>query len=160
MAMRNITTRLARPLIASIFIRGGLDAALNPEGKVKKAETVTGPIAERVSILPDDPETLVRLNGITQVVAGATLSLGIFRRLSAAVLIGTLVPTTLAGHRFWEELDEDARNSQIIQFAKNLGLLGGLLLVATETTSRSSRSIHGEGKRRLPLRRGKAHHSS
>ena len=135
MAMRSITTRLARPLIASIFIRGGLDAAMNPEGKVKKAEKVTGPIAERVPILPDDPETLVRVNGITQVVAGATLSLGIFRRLSAAVLIGTLVPTTLAGHRFWEELDQDARNAQILQFAKNLGLLGALLLVATESRS-------------------------
>src|SRR5215469_4360146 len=139
MPMRSITTRVASPLIASIFIRGGLDAAMNPERKVKKAEKVTGPIAQRVDVLPDDTEKLVQLNGVTQVVAGAMLSLGIFRRLSAAVLIGTLVPTTLAGHRFWEELDEDARNQQITQLAKNLGLLGGLLLIATETTRRSLR---------------------
>ncbi len=132
MSLRNITTRVASPLIASIFIRGGLDAAMDPEGKVKKAETVTGPLAQRVSVLPDDTETLVRLNGVTQVVAGATLSVGILRRTSAAVLIGTLIPTTLAGHRFWEELDEDARNMQITHFAKNLGLLGGLLLIATD----------------------------
>jgi uncharacterized membrane protein YphA (DoxX/SURF4 family) len=135
MLVRSITTRLASSLIASIFIRGGLDAALDPEGKVKKAEKVTGPIAQRLTALPDDTETLVRLNGITQVVAGALLSLGVLRRLSAAVLIGTLIPTTLAGHRFWEELDEDARSAQATQFAKNLGLLGGLLLVATDTTT-------------------------
>jgi uncharacterized membrane protein YphA (DoxX/SURF4 family) len=154
MPMSSITTRVASPLIASIFIRGGLDAAMDPEGKVKKAEKVTGPIAERVTALPDDTETLVRLNGITQVVAGAMLSIGIFRRLSAAVLAGTLVPTTLAGHRFWEELDEDARNLQIAHFAKNLGLFGGLLLIATEsTTSRSSRSKK-ESKGRLRIRRG------
>jgi uncharacterized membrane protein YphA (DoxX/SURF4 family) len=134
MRMRSITTRVASPLIASIFIRGGLDAAMNPEGKVKKADKVSGPIAQRVTVLPDDTATLVRLNGVTQVLAGAAMSLGIFRRLSAAVLIGTLIPTTLAGHRFWEELDDDARNQQIAQFAKNLGLLGGLLLIATETT--------------------------
>jgi len=133
MSMRSISVRLASPLIASIFIRAGLDAAKSPEGKVKKAETVTGPIAERIPFLPDDTETLVRFNGVTQVVAGAMLSLGIFRRLSAAVLIATLVPTTLAGHRFWDELDDDARNMQIIQFAKNVGLLGGLLLIATGT---------------------------
>jgi putative oxidoreductase len=139
MRMRSIATRLASPLIASIFIRGGLDAAMNPEGKVKKAEKVTGPIAQRVNVLPEDTETLVRMNGVTQVLAGATLSLGILRRLSAVVLIGTLIPTTLAGHRFWDELDEDARNQQITQFAKNLGLLGGLLLIAMETTTRSSR---------------------
>ena len=155
MSMRSITTRLASPLIASIFIRGGIDAAMDPEGKVKKAEKVTGPIAERVTALPDDTETLVRLNGVTQVVAGTTLSLGILRRLSAAVLIGTLVPTTLAGHRFWEELDEDARNAQITQFAKNLGLLGGLLLIATETsTKRSRQSPKAESKGRLRVRRG------
>jgi putative oxidoreductase len=139
MPMRTIATRLASPLIASIFIRGGLDSAMNPEGKVKKADKVTGPIAQRVSVLPEDTETLVRMNGVTQVVAGATLSLGIFRRLSAAVLIGTLIPTTLAGHRFWEELDDDARNQQITQFAKNLGLLGALLLIATESAIRSPR---------------------
>jgi putative oxidoreductase len=141
MSMRSIATRVASPLIASIFIRGGLDAAIDPEGKVKKAEKVTGPIAQRVTALPDDTETLVRLNGITQVVAGAMLSLGILRRLSAAVLVGTLIPTTLAGHRFWEELDDDVRNMQITHFAKNLGLLGALLLVATEPkTARAQRS--------------------
>lgn len=155
MSMRSITTRVASPLIASIFIRGGLDAAMDPEGKVKKAERVAGPIAERVTILPDDTETLVRLNGATQVVAGATLSLGILRRLSAAVLVGTLIPTTLAGHRFWEELDEDARKLQMMQFAKNLGLLGGLLLVATEAkTKRPRRSPKAEGKGWLRVRRG------
>jgi len=154
MPTRSIITRIASPLIASIFIRGGLDAAMDPEGKVKKAEKITGPIAKRVTALPDDTAMLVRMNGATQVVAGTTMSLGILRRLSAAVLVGTLVPTTLAGHRFWEELDEDKRNQQITHFAKNLGLLGGLLLIATEkTTGRSSRSKK-DHKGRLPFRRG------
>lgn len=154
MSMRSMTIRVASPLIASIFIRGGLDAAMDPEGKVKQAEKVTGPITRRVSVLPDDTEALVRLNGATQVLAGAMLSLGIFRRLSAAVLIGTLIPTTLAGHRFWGELDEDERNMQITQFAKNLGLLGGLVLVATNTTKTRSPRSSEEGKARLRDRRG------
>ena len=154
MSVRSITTRVASPLIASIFIRGGLDAATDPEGKVKKAEKVTGPIAQRVTALPDDTETLVRLNGVTQVVAGAALSLGILRRTSAAVLIGSLIPTTLAGHRFWEELDEDGRNMQLTHFAKNLGLLGGLLLIATEPKApRSRRRPSHEHKIALPFLR-------
>lgn len=152
MSLKSIATRVASPLIASIFVTGGLDSATNPEGKVKKAEKVTGPIAQRVNILPDDTETLVRLNGITQVIAGAMLSLGILRRASAVVLIGTLGPTTLAGHAFWEELDEDARNAQLMQFAKNLGLLGGLLLVATEPSA--NKSSRREGRTRLRIRRG------
>lgn len=155
MSMRKTIASVASPLIASIFIRGGLDAAIDPEGKVKQAEKVTSPIARHVTVLPDDTETLIWMNGVTQVIAGATLSLGILRRLSAVVLIGTLIPTTLAGHRFWEELDEDTRSVQITQFAKNLGLLGGLLLVATGTTrARSTRSSESAHKVRLRFRRG------
>jgi uncharacterized membrane protein YphA (DoxX/SURF4 family) len=152
MSMRSIATRVASPIIAPIFIRSGLDAAMDPEGKVKKAEKVTGPIAQRVTVLPDDTETLVRLNGVTQVVAGAMLSLGILRRLSAAVLVGTLIPTTLAGHRFWEELDDDVRNKQITHFAKNLGLLGGLLLVATETKTKTTSAPRPSKERASKLR--------
>ena len=154
MSIRSMTTRVASPLIASIFISGGLDAATDPEGKVKKAETVTRPLAQRIDVLPDDTEALVRLNGATQVVAGALLSLGILRRLSAMVLAGTLIPTTLAGHRFWEELDEDARKMQITHFAKNLGLLGALLLVATEPRpNHGAKSSRRNGARQQAFRR-------
>ena len=152
MSTTSIPTRVASPLIASIFIVAGLDAALEPEGKVKKAEKVTTPIARRVGVLPDDTETLVRLNGVTQVAAGTMLSLGLWRRLAATVLMGSLIPTTLAGHRFWEELDEDARKAQINQLAKNLGLFGGLLLVAT-TASTPARASKHQVKGRLRFRR-------
>jgi len=39
------------------------------------------------------------------------------------------VPTTLAGHRFWEEEDEAARAQQTVQFLKNAAMMGGLLLI-------------------------------
>jgi uncharacterized membrane protein YphA (DoxX/SURF4 family) len=150
MSIASISRRVASPLIASIFIRSGLDAALHPDGKVKKAEKVTAPIAEHVSFLPDDTATLVRLNGVTQVAAGTMLSFGVLRRLSATVLIGSLIPTTLAGHRFWEELDEDARNQQITQLLKNLGLLGALVLVVTSPRGAKNENGH---KLRLPRSR-------
>jgi uncharacterized membrane protein YphA (DoxX/SURF4 family) len=128
----NIPGRVARPLLASIFISSGLDAVQHPEGKIKAAEKVTGPLASHLAVVPDDTATAVTINGAVQVVAGALLSFGILRRTAAVALIGSLIPTTLAGHRFWEEIDEQARVKQITQFLKNLGLLGGLVLVATE----------------------------
>ena len=148
MSTTSISGRIARPLLASIFITSGLEAAQHPEGKVKAAEKVTGPLTERVAALPDDTVTLVRINGLVQVVAGALLSLGILRRTAAAVLIGSLVPTTLAGHRFWEELDEEARTRQLIQVFKNLGLLGGLILVATEGRSNAFGRLRRRAARR------------
>jgi uncharacterized membrane protein YphA (DoxX/SURF4 family) len=118
---------LARPMLAAMFVYGGLDSARAPAAKVPRAEPVAPKIAEPLG-LPTDTEQLVRLNGVAQVVAGTTLALGWLPRLSALVLAGSLVPTTLAGHRFWEEDDPKARTQQTIHFLKNVGLLGGLLL--------------------------------
>jgi putative oxidoreductase len=124
----NHTSFVARPLLAGMFVYGGLDAFRNPEGKVPRAEKVAPDIAGVVGV-DADTEQLVQFNGAVQVAAGVTLALGIFPRLSALALAGSLVPTTLAGHRFWEEEDDAARAQQTIQFLKNAAMLGGLLLV-------------------------------
>ena len=42
-----------------------------------------------------------------------------------------LVPVTLAGHPFWEK-NGDEKTGEQIQFFKNLGLIGGLLVVALD----------------------------
>jgi putative oxidoreductase len=124
----SISSLVARPLLAGMFVYGGLDAFRNPAGKVPRAEKVAPDIAGLVGI-DADTEQLVQFNGAVQVGAGITLALGIFPRVSALLLAGSLVPTTLAGHRFWEEEDDAAKAQQTIQFLKNAGLMGGLLLV-------------------------------
>jgi putative oxidoreductase len=131
-----VVRRLARPLLASIFISGGLDAVRNPKSKVPAAEGVALSIAEHLPYLPEDPEQLVRINGAAQVGAGVLLSLGRFPRLSSTVLAASIIPTTLAAHRFWEVDDPAARAQQRIHFFKNLGLLGGLMLAAVDTEGR------------------------
>jgi hypothetical protein len=66
------------------------------------------------------------------------LAAGKFRRLAALALIGSIVPTTYAGHRFWEESDPATRAQQKMHFVKNLGLLGGLILAAFDTEGEPS----------------------
>jgi uncharacterized membrane protein YphA (DoxX/SURF4 family) len=124
----SISSFVARPLLAGMFVYGGLDAFRNPAGKAPRAEKVAPGIAEAVGI-DADTEQLVQLNGAVQVGAGITLALGIFPRLSALLLAGSLVPTTLAGHRPWDEEDPAARTQQTIQLLKNAAMFGGLLLV-------------------------------
>lgn len=136
----SISRRIARPLLASMFIAGGVDAVRDPEGKAKAAEAVTQPLTDMLPALPQDTVTLVRLNGIVQAGAGAFLAIGKFRRLSAVMLIGSVIPTTYAGHRFWEEVDDDVRAQQRAHFLKNLGLLGGLILAALDTEGAPSLS--------------------
>ncbi len=58
--------------------------------------------------------------------------------MSALAIAVTLVPTTAAGHRFWEVTDEQERAQQRIHFLKNLGMFGGLLIAAGDTEGRPS----------------------
>jgi len=82
-----------------------------------------------------EDETYVRINGAVQVGAGLLLAVGKAPRLASTALAASLVPTTLAGHRFWE-YEGDERKAQQIHFMKNVGLLGGLILAAVDTEGR------------------------
>jgi putative oxidoreductase len=149
----SISGRIARPLLASVFVYGGLDAIQHPEGKMKAAEKVTGPLSERIDALPNDTANLVRINGGVQVAAGVLLAVGKFRRLAAVALVGSVIPTTLAGHRFWEELDDEKRMQQQTHFLKNAGLLGGLILAASDADGAPSVSWRIRRQARVSRRR-------
>jgi putative oxidoreductase len=124
----SLASVVARPMVAGMFVVGGLDAYRNPASKVPKASKVAPQIAGRIG-LPADTERLVKVNGAVQIGAGLALAVGVAPRLAALTLAGSLVPTTLAGHRFWEEEDDAARKQQGIQFLKNLAMLGALLMI-------------------------------
>lgn len=125
-------TNIARPMLSAIFVAGGYSTLVGPERVAAKAEPVVTAVTDRLPGVPKDVETAVRLNGATQIVAGTLLALGIAPRTSAVALAGTLVPTTYAGHPFWEIEDPQDRAQQRIHFLKNLAMFGGLLLAATE----------------------------
>jgi uncharacterized membrane protein YphA (DoxX/SURF4 family) len=120
-------------MLASIFIVQGLDSLLHPDTRAPAAEAVVRPLAERVPVVPGQVEQAVRLNGAVQLVAGSLLAIGRFPRLSAAVIAASLIPTTYAGHRFWESDDKQERTQQQIHFLKNVTMLGGLLIAAGDT---------------------------
>jgi len=133
----------ARPMLASIFVVQGYQTWRWPERVAGRAEPVVRPVADRVAVLPDETEQTVRLSGAVQCVAGAMLAVGWWPRLAAAALAGTLVPTTLAGHRFWEVEDKQERAQQRIHFLKNVAILGGLLIAAADTAGNPSLAWRG-----------------
>ena len=127
---------LSRSLLAAPFVIGGLNGLRNSAKIAPMAAGVGVPIAEKVG-LPTDPEQLVKLNAGVQIGAGVLLALGLLPRVASLALAASVIPTTLAGHRFWEKEGAE-RNTQLIQFAKNAGLLGGLLANALDTGGRPS----------------------
>jgi len=125
-------------MVASIFVIQGYDTFRRPERVAPLAEPVVRPLADRVPAVPAKTEQAVRINGAVQMAAGALLALGRFPRLSALAIAGTLVPTTLAGHRFWEADEETDQAQQRIHFLKNLSMFGGLLIAAADTAGNPS----------------------
>lgn len=115
--MLRVALAISRLLIAGVFIRSGWDAYHNPGDRAQKAARMGLP----------QPEIAVQANGLGMAGAGSALALGLAPRASARVLAGLLVPTTLAGHRFWEEPTTQGRERQLTQFLKNAAMLGGLL---------------------------------
>lgn len=144
----NLVHAVARPLLAWIFVSGGLDTLRNPESRAQLAAPALDKMRQTVPVLPKDDLALVRVNAAVQVGAGVLLALGKFRRLAALALAGSIVPTTIAGHRFWEAEDAAGRAQQRIHFDKNLAILGGLLVAATES-GRSSRRARRRAAREL-----------
>lgn len=128
-----VVRRIARPLLAGVFVSGGIDTLRNPPPRVEKAGRAG------VGELPfGDPEQLTKINAGVQVGAGLLLATNRLPRLAALALAGSLVPTTYAGHPFWAEKDKAARKGQQIHFFKNLAILGGLLTAAVDTGGRES----------------------
>src|SRR6266536_874635 len=129
----------ARAMLAGIFVASGAKALTNPDPLVPRAQ----PIADRIGPMlakvhkraPSDARTLVQLNGAVEFIGGLLLLTGL-RRPAALALAGSLAPTTLAGHRFWEYHDPEQRQTQQVHFLKNAGLMGGLLLAALDTEGR------------------------
>jgi putative oxidoreductase len=138
-----LVRRIARPMLAAPFIYGGIDTLRNPQSRVPGAapivEQITGIAEKQLPVeVSNDVEQWVKINAGVHVGAGSLLALGRFPRFSALALATSLVPTTFAGHRFWEHQDPKERFGQTSNFLKNASMLGGLLLAAVDTEGKPS----------------------
>jgi uncharacterized membrane protein YphA (DoxX/SURF4 family) len=146
-------------MLASVFVASGVNAVKNPAKLALRAKKVTDQVGPKLQQIhpkiPTDAETMVRVNGAVHIVGGLAM-LTPAKRLGAAALAVSLVPTTLAGHAYWEFEDPADRAQQRTHFYKNLGLLGGLILAAIDNDGKPSvswRAHHAAGAAERSVRR-------
>ncbi|NES82807.1 MAG: DoxX family protein [Moorea sp. SIO2B7] len=111
--MQKYIPLLARIFLSAIFIKSGIDKIFNIEGTTKYMEANGIPFAGLILI----PTIIVLVGG------GLSVLLGYKARWGALLLIGFLIPATLIFHT------DLSQRIQEIQFMKNLGLMGGLMMV-------------------------------
>lgn len=140
--------RLARPLLASVFVVDGVDTLMHPEPRAQAASTLVSHGEQRLpdsvsAKLPADPAKVVRINAIVRVGAGTLLALNRAPRLSSLALAVTVIPATVTEQDFWNESDAQQRAAKRTAFIKDVGLLGGLLIAAADTEGKPSLGWRG-----------------
>jgi uncharacterized membrane protein YphA (DoxX/SURF4 family) len=74
------------------------------------------------------PEISVIAAGVLLLIAGLSFLLGVFPRLGVGAIVLFLVPVTFIMHAFWADHDPMQRQSDMINFTKNIALLGSSLM--------------------------------
>ena len=74
-------------------------------------------------------EVAVPASGILILAGGLSLMAGLKPKQGLAAIVTFLVPVSLQMHRFWEVEDEQQRMHEMINFAKNMALVGAALMM-------------------------------
>jgi uncharacterized membrane protein YphA (DoxX/SURF4 family) len=75
------------------------------------------------------PEVAVPASGALLLAGGLSVMAGVKPREGLAAIIGFLIPVTLQMHRFWDVEDPQVRQSEMINFTKNVALAGAALMM-------------------------------
>ncbi|MFD3506168.1 DoxX family membrane protein [Nocardia sp. NPDC058666] len=135
--------RIARALLGTTFVAAGVNGLMNQKPRAAAANALaekgrTGLPDALAARVPDDPSQFVKINSAAQVAGGLLLASGRAPRPAAVLLAATVVPGTVTEQDFWAENDPDRRAAKRVGFLKDLGLLGGLMIAASDTEGKPS----------------------
>ena len=123
--LQGILAVLGRVLLCTIFFTAAVG------NKIPNFQAVAGYMAKE-----GVPAPQVMLAGaiVFLIVGSISIVLGYKARIGAFLLLVFLVLATYFFHDFWTFSDPQARQEQMIQFMKNLGLMGAMLIVIANGT--------------------------
>ena len=75
------------------------------------------------------PKIAVFVTGLMLLLGGLGIVLGIYIQLSVLLLVVFLLVTTFKMHQYWTMTDPMGRMGEHVNFYKNLGLLGAVLML-------------------------------
>lgn len=117
-AMNPTGLLVGRILLALIFILSGY-------GKIAGFEGTAGYMASKGLPLVD---ILLVLTILVELGGGLLIAIGYKARWAALAIFLFLIPVTAIFHNFWA-VDPEQMRTQLIQFQKNLAIMGGMLYI-------------------------------
>ncbi|HZT76928.1 MAG TPA: DoxX family protein [Vicinamibacterales bacterium] len=110
---------LGRAIFGGYFLYNGINHFVNREMMSQYAG------AKGVAA----PDAAVAASGAMLVAGGLSILTGLKPRQGLAAIVGFLIPVSLQMHRFWEEPDDQRRMAEMINFTKNMALVGASLML-------------------------------
>ena len=110
---------LGRILLGGYFIKSGHNHFKNTGMLAGYAQSKGVPM----------PKQSVLLTGLMMFLGGLGILLGVYVQISILLISLFLIGTLIKMHRYWEITDPMARMGEHVNFYKNLGLLGALLML-------------------------------
>jgi len=108
---------LGRAIFGGFFVYNGINHLQNSEGMGQYAAAKGVPAAKQA----------VQATGLMMLAGGLSIMAGLKPKQGLAAIVAFLVPVSLQMHRFWEEADAQKRQTEMIQFMKNMALVGAAL---------------------------------
>jgi putative oxidoreductase len=110
---------IGRILLSAIFIISAVAKVMEWNGTAQMMAAKGIPLAAVALAIA----TFIELAG------GLAILFGVFSRVSALVMLLYLIPVTLIMHDFWS-VGPAQMNIQLVNFLKNLAIMGGLAMVS------------------------------
>jgi putative oxidoreductase len=115
----NIAPLVGRCMVAAVFILSGLQKVQNWDGTAlymaQHGLSTIGP--------------LLALTVVVEIGCGLGLIIGFRTRLLALILFGFTLAVSFVMHDFWAVDDADLARTEMLFFAKNMAIAGGLLML-------------------------------
>jgi uncharacterized membrane protein YphA (DoxX/SURF4 family) len=114
---------LGRLLFGGFFLYNGINHFKERKQLAQYANSKNVPMAELA----------VTASGVALLIGGTSILLGVKPKLGALAVVGFLAGVSPTMHDFWRAEDPNQRMNDMINFSKNMALLGaGLALMAVE----------------------------
>jgi putative oxidoreductase len=109
-----------RILFALVFVSSGIMGHLGQAKQLAQYARSVGAPA---------PELMVPLSGVVIIVGGLSVAIGVWADLGALLLAAFALSVAFFMHAFWREQDPQQQQNQLAHFMKNMGLVGGALVI-------------------------------
>jgi len=150
MQLHRYSMIIARIMVATVFLLNAIGVIDQTQAARELAEC-----GAPANLVP----YLMLVGRSVELLGGLALILGIFPRVAALALFVFLVPATLVGHAFWLAANTQVFVGQLINFLKNVAMMGGLLFMYSIPDQPGvMRGIHDLRKNKVaPSERHEAH---